>query len=65
VDLTPCPQARVGSRVELWGEQVPIDSVAQSAGTLGYELMCAIAPRVTMRLDAFAAAAHESDKGGI
>lgn len=50
VDLTPCPQAGVGSRVELWGDQIPIDSVALSAATLGYELMCAITPRVTMRL---------------
>ncbi|HRK57837.1 MAG TPA: alanine racemase [Burkholderiaceae bacterium] len=46
VDLAGAPQAQVGSRVELWGEHVPIDAVAQSAGTVGYELMCALAPRV-------------------
>ncbi|TCV99961.1 catabolic alanine racemase DadX [Biostraticola tofi] len=46
VDLTPCPLARIGSPVELWGNQVKIDEVARSAGTLGYELMCAVAPRV-------------------
>jgi alanine racemase len=32
--------------VELWGEQVKIDQVAKAAGTVGYELMCALAPRV-------------------
>jgi alanine racemase len=25
---------------------LPIDEVAQAAGTVGYELMCAVAPRV-------------------
>jgi alanine racemase len=46
VDLTEAPQAQVGSMVELWGAQVPIDEVAALAGTVGYELMCARAPRV-------------------
>ena len=46
VDLTPCPQAGIGSKVELWGDQVKIDQVAKAAGTVGYELMCALAPRV-------------------
>jgi alanine racemase len=46
VDLTPVPGARVGSKVTLWGAGLPIDEVAQAAGTLGYELMCALAPRV-------------------
>ncbi len=46
VDLTPVPNARVGSSVTLWGEGLPIDEVAAAADTIGYELMCAIAPRV-------------------
>ncbi|MFV8766291.1 alanine racemase C-terminal domain-containing protein, partial [Yersinia enterocolitica] len=46
VDLSPCPQAQMGSKVEIWGENVPIDNVAQAAGTVGYELMCALAARV-------------------
>lgn len=46
VDLTPCPTAKIGSQVELWGEKVAIDDVATMAGTLGYELMCAITARV-------------------
>lgn len=50
VDLTPCPQAGIGTKAELWGEQVKIDEVASSAGTVGYELMCAIAPRVPVEV---------------
>jgi alanine racemase len=46
VDLTAVPQARVGSAVVLWGEGNPVEHVAQSAGTVGYELLCALAPRV-------------------
>lgn len=46
VDLTEYPEANVGSPVELWGKHVPIDDVAAAAGTIGYELMCALAPRV-------------------
>lgn len=46
VDLAPIPQAHVGSSVTLWGEGLPIDEVATAAGTVGYELMCALAPRV-------------------
>jgi len=46
VDLSVVPGARVGSKVILWGEGLPIDEVAQAAGTVGYELMCALAQRV-------------------
>jgi alanine racemase len=46
VDLTPVPTARVGSAVTLWGQGLPIDEVATAAGTIGYELMCALAARV-------------------
>lgn len=47
VDLTPVPQAAVGSPVVLWGEGGPsVDEVARAAGTIGYELLCALAPRV-------------------
>jgi alanine racemase len=49
VDLTRAPGARVGSAVELWGGRIDIDRVAAAAGTVGYELMCALAPRVPVR----------------
>jgi alanine racemase len=46
VDLTGIPEARVGGRVVLWGEGNPVERVAHAAGTVGYELLCALAPRV-------------------
>ncbi len=51
VDLGDLPQAGFGSTVTLWGRAaggalLSIDEVAQAAGTVGYELMCAIATRV-------------------
>lgn len=46
VDLTGIAEARVGSKVVLWGDALPIDEVAAAAGTIGYELMCALAQRV-------------------
>jgi alanine racemase len=49
VDLTSVPGAGIGSDVVLWGEGLPIDDVAHAAGTIGYELMCALAPRVPVR----------------
>ncbi len=57
VDLGPVPQAGPGSEVVLWGRSahgavLPIDEVARAAGTLGYELMCALAPRVPVRAEA-------------
>ncbi len=48
VDLDPVPDAGIGAPVELWGERVTVDEVAASAGTIGYELLCAVAPRVPM-----------------
>jgi alanine racemase len=46
VDLAPVPDAAVGARVVLWGEGVPVERVAAAAGTVGYQLLCAVAPRV-------------------
>jgi alanine racemase len=46
IDLTRIPGAHIGSAVTLWGDGLPIDEVANAAGTIGYELMCALAPRV-------------------
>ncbi len=54
VDLSDCPGAGVGSLVTLWGHGpggavLAIDEVAHAAGTIGYELMCALAQRVPVR----------------
>jgi len=45
-DLTGIPEAGVGSPVTLWGEGLSADEVAASAGTVSYELLCALSPRV-------------------
>ena len=56
VDLTPVPDAGMGSEVTLWGRAaggtiLSIDEVAAAAGTVGYELMCALALRVPVVVD--------------
>ena len=40
VDLTDISGAIIGSKVELWGDQVPANAVANAAGTIAYELFC-------------------------
>ena len=51
VDLTPLADAGVGSEVTLWGRAstgavLAVEEVATAAGTIGYELLCALALRV-------------------
>jgi alanine racemase len=46
IDITHLADVDVNAEVELWGANLPIDQVAQACGTIGYELMCAVAPRV-------------------
>jgi alanine racemase len=48
VDISALPQANIGTPVVLWGEGNPVDDVATAAGTVGYELLCALAPRVAV-----------------
>lgn len=45
-DLTDLPEAGVDSPVVLWGSGLPADEVASAAGTISYELFCALARRV-------------------
>lgn len=64
VDLTPLyaqsHSAGFGSEVTLWGQAsaqhgatvLSVDEVAACAHTVGYELLCSVAPRVTMQMDA-------------
>ena len=59
VDLSDLPAAGQGSEVTLWGcastgQLLPIDEVAHAAGTIGYELMCALARRVPVFVHAMA-----------
>jgi hypothetical protein len=45
-DLSHLPEAGVGTPVTLWGDGLAADEVAAAAGTISYELFCALAPRV-------------------
>ncbi len=46
VDVTDLPSVAVGERAVLWGAGLPVDEVAARAGTIAYELLCGVAPRV-------------------
>lgn len=45
VDLTNCPEARNGDKIEFWGKNIPIEHIAKSAGTIPYELISKVTPR--------------------
>ncbi|MGQ0442373.1 MAG: alanine racemase [Methylophilaceae bacterium] len=49
-DLTDIPEANIGAPVELWGSAVPVDAIAEASATVGYELLCAVSPRVPMKV---------------
>jgi len=46
LDLRTLPQARVGDPVVLWGAGLPVDEIAALAGTISYELLCGVSPRI-------------------
>jgi alanine racemase len=46
LDLRAAPQAQVGDRVTLWGEGLPVESIAAQAGTISYDLTCGMTRRV-------------------
>ena len=46
IDLRRHPGAKVGDRVVLWGGDLPVEEIAQHAGTIGYELTCGVTRRV-------------------
>ncbi|WP_417791828.1 alanine racemase [Stutzerimonas xanthomarina] len=49
VDITDLPPAALGDAVELWGNEIPIDELAQACGTIGYELLTKVTQRVPRR----------------
>ena len=60
VDLEPVVaagcEAGPGAEVVLWGcsaegPELPVDEVAHAAGTIAYELLCALAPRVPVTVE--------------
>jgi len=48
-DVTDLPQVKVGDQIELWGEHLSVEEVAECASTISYELLTRISPRVKRR----------------
>ena len=50
IDLRNASDASIGGTVQMWGDKIPVDQVAQMSDTIGYELLCAVAPRVPVAI---------------
>lgn len=46
VDVTDLPQVKPGDVAELFGQGLPLEEKSDAAGTISYELLTAVAPRV-------------------
>ena len=46
IDLSELPNVGVGDEVEIFGPDNPVETLAQLAGTIPYELTCAVSKRV-------------------
>ncbi len=46
IDISDIPEAQVGDVVTIWGKNLPADEQAENAGTISYELLCSVSPRV-------------------
>jgi alanine racemase len=50
VDVTELPEVRVGEQAQLWGPDLPVEELAELAGTIPYELLCGVSQRVPIEL---------------
>jgi alanine racemase len=48
VDVTGVPDVATGHKAVIWGEGLPVEEIAAHAGTIPYELLCGLSPRVTL-----------------
>jgi alanine racemase len=48
-DVTDLAQVEVKDRVELWGEHLSVEEVAECASTISYALLSSVSPRVKRR----------------
>ncbi len=46
LDVTDVPEATVGDAVTVFGDGVPLQSLADTMDTITYEILCGITPRV-------------------
>ncbi len=49
IDLTGHSNVAVGDSVVLWGDGLPVNDIAERAGTIGYDLLAGISSRVPMQ----------------
>lgn len=54
IDLRQHPNPQIGDKVILWGEQLPIETIAQHCGTTPYELLCRVTTRARVKTMLFA-----------
>ena len=50
VELPPEITPRLGEEAVLWGEGLPVEDIARAAGTIPYELVCKLTPRVRLEV---------------
>ncbi|TVS09967.1 MAG: alanine racemase [Wenzhouxiangella sp.] len=65
IDLSACPEAAIGDRAVLWGQDLPIEEIAAAAATIPYELTCRITRRVRYRSITAGGAAEGPEPAGI
>ena len=46
IDVTGIEGVRLGDTVTLWGEGLSVNTIANAAGTIGYELLTGVTSRV-------------------
>ncbi len=46
VDVTNIPNVKLGDEALLFGKELPVESLAETIGTINYELVCAVSNRV-------------------
>jgi alanine racemase len=46
VDISENPDAKIGDAVTLWGESLPVETIAQHSETIAYELLTGVNQRV-------------------
>lgn len=51
IDLTGLEDSKVGDRVTLWGEGLPVEEIAAHANAIPYELICGVTARVKSVID--------------
>lgn len=51
VDITEATDIQLNSPVILWGKELPVEEIAYHAGTISYELLCAVSKRVKIAVN--------------